>query len=61
MKIERGDPSVRLGDAFEAATLVGIQLFHPDPGRRRVEMARLQDRLTALPQVVRAPVIDDDF
>ena len=33
-KIERGDPTVGLGPAFEAAALLGIPLFGDDPGRR---------------------------
>ena len=61
LKIEHGDPSVRLGDAFEAATIVGVPLFHPDPERRRLEASHLSDRLAALPQLVRRPVIDDEF
>jgi transcriptional regulator with XRE-family HTH domain len=61
LKIEHGEPSVRLGDAFEAATLIGVPLFHPDPERRRLEAARLDDRLAALPQRVRRPVVDNDF
>ena len=38
-KVERGDPSVALGTAFEAATLVGVPLFHHDAARRSVAMA----------------------
>jgi transcriptional regulator with XRE-family HTH domain len=61
-KIERGDPTVGLGAAFEAAVLVGVALFHPDDERRRIEAARLTDRLAVLPQRVRGPiVVDDDF
>jgi transcriptional regulator with XRE-family HTH domain len=60
-KIEQGDPSVRLGHAFETATILGIALFHEDPARRRLEAARLSDRLAVLPRKVRKPVIDDDF
>jgi transcriptional regulator with XRE-family HTH domain len=61
-KVERGDPSVRLGVAFEAATLAGVPLFDPDPSRRRLEAGRVEDRLAVLPRLVRRPVeIDDDF
>lgn len=61
-KVERGDPSVRLGVAFEAATLVGVPLFHEDPARVRLEAGRVEDRLAVLPQVVRKPAdVDDDF
>lgn len=61
-KIERGDPSVGLGTAFEAATLTGVALFHEDPSRLRLEAARVGDRLAVLPRLVRKPAeVDDDF
>ena len=61
-KVERGDPSVRLGVAFEAATLVGVPLFHEDRARVRLEAGRVDDRLAVLPQLVRKPAdVDDDF
>jgi transcriptional regulator with XRE-family HTH domain len=61
-KVERGDPSVRLGLAFEAAALTGVPLFHPESPRRRLETERVDDRLAVLPKVVRRPVeVDDDF
>jgi transcriptional regulator with XRE-family HTH domain len=61
-KVERGDPSVGLGIAFEAATLTGVPLFHPDPSRLSLEAARVEDRLAVLPRLVRKPVeVDDDF
>lgn len=37
-KIERGDPTVAIGTVFEAATLLGVPLFHPDAERRRIEV-----------------------
>lgn len=61
-KVERGDPSVGLGTAFEAATLTGVPLFHPDSSRLSLEAARVEDRLAVLPRLVRKPVeVDDDF
>ena len=61
-KIERGDPSVALGTAFEAATLVGVALFHPDQARRQLESSRVAELLAALPASVRLPTgLDDDF
>lgn len=61
-KVERGDPSVGLGIAFEAATLTGVPLFHPDPSRLSLEAARVEDRLAVLPRQVRKPTeVDDDF
>lgn len=60
-KVERGDPSVRLGVAFEAAALTGVPLFDPDPSRRRLEAERVDDRLAVLPRLVRRREVDDDF
>jgi transcriptional regulator with XRE-family HTH domain len=61
-KIERGDPGVGLGAAFEAAKLTGVPLFHPDPSRLSLEAARVEDRLAVLPRLVRKPTeVDDDF
>ncbi len=61
-KVERGDPSVRLGIAFEAAALTGVPLFAEDRSRRSLEAARVDDRLAVLPEHVRKPAaVDDDF
>jgi len=61
-KIERGDPSVRLGAVFEAATLTGVPLFDEDPSRLSLEAARIHDRLALLPSRVRKPMeVDDAF
>jgi transcriptional regulator with XRE-family HTH domain len=61
-KVERGDPSVRLGVAFEAAALTGVPLFDPDRSRRDLEARRVEDRLALVPQRVRKPAkVDDDF
>lgn len=61
-KVERGDLSVGLGVAFEAAAVVGIALFHEEASRRSLEAGRVDDRLAVLPQVVRRPAeVDDDF
>lgn len=62
LKVERGDPGVRLGIAFEAAALTGVPLFDEDPRRRELEAARVGDRLALLPQRTRRPhQVDDDF
>lgn len=62
LKVEGGDPSVRLGIALEAAALTGVPLFGEDRARRRLEGLRLDDRLSLLPQKVRRPrEVDDDF
>lgn len=61
-KIERGDPSVGLGVALEAATLTGVPLFHEEPSRLSAELRRAGDRLTVLPSRARKPrEVDDDF
>jgi hypothetical protein len=61
-KVERGDPTVSLGVAFEAATLVGVPLFHEDRSRLSLEAARVEDRLAVLPRSVRRPArVEDDF
>lgn len=60
-KVERGDPTVGLGVAFEAAAVVGVPLFHADPDRRALEAQHAGDQLALLPRTVHKPVIDDDF
>jgi transcriptional regulator with XRE-family HTH domain len=61
-KIERGDPSVGLGVALEAAALTGVPLFLEDRSRVPLEAARLDAQLALLPQLVRKPAApDDDF
>lgn len=61
-KVERGDLTVGLGVALEAAAVVGVPLFHEDRSRRSLEAGRVDDRLAVLPQSVRTPVeVDDDF
>jgi transcriptional regulator with XRE-family HTH domain len=51
-KVERGNPSVALGTAFDVATLVGVPLFYADSGRLADETARAR-RPTLLPRAVR--------
>lgn len=62
-KVERGDPSVGLGLAFEAARLVGVPLFGGGRDLVKTELNRSRDRLALLPQRVRGPGrdADDDF
>jgi len=61
-KVERGDLTVGLGVAFEAAAVLGVPLFHEDPSRRALEAGRVDDRLAVLPALVRKPTeVDDDF
>jgi transcriptional regulator with XRE-family HTH domain len=62
-KVERGDPSVGLGVAFEAASLVGVPLFQDDRADLTADVDRARDRLALLPQRIRAPrgPVKDDF
>lgn len=60
-KVERGDPTVALGVAFEAAVTVGLPLFGEDDERWRLEQHRIDDRLALLPKTARKQVIDDAF
>ncbi len=61
-KVERGDVTVSLGVAFEAAVVLGVPLFSADDDRRRLEAARVDDRLAVLPATVRKPRrVHDDF
>ena len=52
-KIERGDPTVGLGVAFEAAAIVGVPLFDEEMPRVERELRRVDDRLSLLPKSVR--------
>jgi len=61
-KVERGDPSVGLGIAFEAAALVGVALFHDDRERLSMDIDRTHAHDALLPR--RVPprrTVKDDF
>ncbi|WP_419918482.1 helix-turn-helix transcriptional regulator [Candidatus Poriferisocius sp.] len=60
-KVEKGDPTVALGTAFEAAALVGVALFDEDPARRTLEAEYVVARLAVLPAAVRRGHVNDDF
>ena len=61
-KVERGDLTVAIGTAFEAAAIAGVVLFAEDAPRRRLEVGRVADQLAVLPKLVRVPnTIDDNF
>ena len=63
LRVERGDPTVSLGVAFDVATLVGVPLFYEDRQRLAAELARGRDRVALMPQRVRRRQtdVDDDF
>ena len=52
-RIEHGDPRCSIGAVFEVATIVGVSLFEPDPGRLNARLVRQAEKLTLLPQRVR--------
>lgn len=62
-KVERGDLTVGLGPAFEAAALVGVPLFAADPELRRLAAREVEAGLALLPARARRPAmdVDDDF
>jgi transcriptional regulator with XRE-family HTH domain len=62
-KVERGNPSVTLGVAFDVATLAGVPLFEEDRSRLAAELAHRRERLALLPQRVREPEVglDNEF
>lgn len=60
-KVEKGDPTVALGTAFEAAALVGVTLFDDNVARRALEAGHVAARLAVLPATVRPAITDDDF
>ena len=61
-KVERGDPGVALGTALDAATLVGVPLFHPDEEARIRALAYKRIELALLPKRARTlGPVDDNF
>lgn len=62
-KIENGHPNCSVSLVFEAAHLVGIPLFDPDPRTITNHLARTADLLTLLPRSIRTGDrdVDDDF
>lgn len=61
--IEKGQPKVEIGLAFEAAVLLGVPLFVDEPSRLAPEVARMADKLALLPRSIRRPRSEprDDF
>ena len=63
-RVEKGDPKVEIGIVFEAATLVGINLFEADNGRLGGKIARADDKLALLPKAIHKPAggaVNDAF
>jgi DNA-binding XRE family transcriptional regulator len=61
--IEKGDPKVEIGLAFEAATLVGVGLFAPEASTLAPLIERVTDKIALLPHSIRRSrgEIKDDF
>jgi transcriptional regulator with XRE-family HTH domain len=60
-KVERGDPTVALGIALEAARLVGVPLFSEDDTRVLMERDLTVTRLALLPARARTRQVTNDF
>ncbi|MBL4661586.1 MAG: helix-turn-helix transcriptional regulator [Alcanivoracaceae bacterium] len=61
-RIEKGDPKCSIGAVFEAATIVGIQLFNEGDNSLHKHIYRVEKQLTLLPQSIRhtkTELIDD--
>ena len=62
LRVERGDPTVSFGVAFDVASFVGVPLYFDDRPRLAGELSRVRERVTLLPQRIRErKVADDDF
>ena len=61
--IEKGSPSVAVGLVFEAATLVGVPLFDPEPVTLTRHLGRIDDKLALMPKAIRKPrrPVHNDF
>lgn len=62
-KLLDGSPQVSIGTYFEAAHLLGVPLFDPDPQRFAATAARTAEIDALLPQRIRTSKgeIDDNF
>jgi transcriptional regulator with XRE-family HTH domain len=61
--VERGASNVAIGIVFDAATIVGVPLFHEEETRLTADLASARIQLTLLPQRTRRPSrpVNDDF
>ena len=61
--IEKGNPSVAIGLALEAAALTGVDLFVPEATTLAPQIERTDDKLALMPVSIRRPRrdVDDDF
>lgn len=62
-KIEKGDMTCAIGLVFEAASLVGINLFEAETSPLHRQMRAADNKISLLPKSTHFPrkAIDDDF
>jgi transcriptional regulator with XRE-family HTH domain len=62
-RIEKGDVTCAIGLVFEAAVLVGVELFGGANTSLHVLKERIDDKIALLPKTIRnnSKKIDDDF
>lgn len=62
-RVEKGDPRVTLGVAFELAAIVGVPLFEADAKALETREVRMAEKLSLLPGAVRKRPAEpkDDF
>ena len=62
-KIENGQLTSAIGLVFEAATLVGVNLFTQDRHHLSLSIDHASDKIALLPQRIQSQkkVVDDDF
>jgi DNA-binding XRE family transcriptional regulator len=62
-KIERGEMTCAIGLVFEAAALVGVNLFEQDNQRLATSLDLTQSKIALLPKRIRKQkkAVDDDF
>ncbi|MEI6387016.1 MAG: helix-turn-helix transcriptional regulator [Spirochaetota bacterium] len=61
-RIEKGDPACSIGAAFEAAAVLGIELFESEKTNLSAQIQRSELTLRLLPRRVRpSGVLHDDF
>ena len=62
-KIEKGATTCAIGLVFEAAMLVGVNLFNKDNSPLKNNIERVRDKISLLPQRIQISTgkVDDDF
>jgi transcriptional regulator with XRE-family HTH domain len=54
-RIERGDPTCRIGAVFEAAAIAGVVLFEEERDAVLGRLDRSEEKLALMPKSVRSP------